>query len=175
MEINLEEQTEPPTVTHSNEKANRLPDLTEHGKHSSFAKAAAADWAIVISPRPREQAPRFAQPGEPGEEGIFSSNFAHCGRRCWLPECRQIHAAHGHFQARPKNRAVPRSRRSIRRSAIVEYPDWHRLHVCDVPGSHRGRAQERRAWPRVPAARRTLQSARPSTRHGGNRRPPALG
>ncbi len=81
------------------------------------------------------QAPRFAQPGEPGEEGGFLFElriiaeiglvgYPNAGKSTLL-------AAISH--ARPKVAPYPFTTLHPQ-IGIVEYPDFQRLTVCDVPG-----------------------------------------
>jgi GTP-binding protein len=83
----------------------------------------------------RRQTPRFAQPGEPGMEGDFLfelriiaevglAGFPNAGKSTLLTAI---------SKARPKVAPYPFTTLHPQ-IGIVEYEDFHRLTVCDVPG-----------------------------------------
>ena len=73
--------------------------------------------------------------GRAGRRRRFSAGTAHRrgSRPRRLSERGQVHVAHGHFRARPKVAPYPFTTLHPQ-IGIVEYADWKRLTVCDVPG-----------------------------------------
>ena len=91
----------------------------------------------------RRQAPRFAQPGEPGGEGDFRLElrtiaevglvgYPNAGKSTLLGA---ISKAHPKVAPYPFTTLHPQI-------GIVEYPDFFRLTVCDVPGLIAGAHQD---------------------------------
>jgi GTP-binding protein len=83
----------------------------------------------------RRQAPRFAQPGEPGEEGDFLLELriiADVGL-VGCPNAGKSTLLSAISKARPKIAPYPFTTLHPQ-IGIVDYPDHDRLTVCDVPG-----------------------------------------
>jgi GTP-binding protein len=81
------------------------------------------------------QAPRFAQPGEPGEEGDYLLELriiADVGL-VGYPNAGKSTLLTAISHARPKIAPYPFTTLHPQ-IGIVEYPDFYRLTVCDVPG-----------------------------------------
>jgi GTP-binding protein len=81
------------------------------------------------------QAPRFAQPGEPGQEGEFLFELriiAQVGL-VGYPNAGKSTLLTAISRARPRIAPYPFTTLHPQ-IGIVEYPDFHRLTVCDVPG-----------------------------------------
>lgn len=81
------------------------------------------------------QAPRFAQPGEPGDEGAFLFELrimAEVGL-VGYPNAGKSTLLTAISHARPKVAPYPFTTLHPQ-IGIVEYGDFHRLTVCDVPG-----------------------------------------
>ena len=81
------------------------------------------------------QTPRFAQPGEPGEEGEYRFELrtvAEVGL-VGYPNAGKSTLLTAISKARPKIAAYPFTTLHPQ-IGIVEYPDFFRLTVCDVPG-----------------------------------------
>jgi GTP-binding protein len=134
VEINLEEQDVAPAAT-SHEKGDLIADLIEHGQQFVLCKGGRGGLGNRNFATAARQAPRFAQPGEPGEEGEFLLElrliadiglvgYPNAGKSTLLTVI---------SKARPKIAPYPFTTLHPQ-IGIVEYPDWHRLTVCDVPG-----------------------------------------
>ncbi len=135
-EYNLEDEEETPEPGDiSPEKGELVADLTTHGQRFILCKAGRGGLGNRNFATARHQTPRFAQPGEPGEEGDFLLElrimadvgivgYPNAGKSTLL-------AAISH--ARPKVAAYPFTTLHPQ-IGILEYPDWHRLTICDVPG-----------------------------------------
>jgi GTP-binding protein len=134
VEINLETDPEPePAGGH--ERGRLLADLTRPGQRFVLCKGGRGGLGNRNFATARRQTPRFAQPGEPGEEGEFLLElrlmadvglvgFPNAGKSTLLAAV---------SKARPKIAPYPFTTLHPQ-VGIVEYPDWYRLTLCDVPG-----------------------------------------
>jgi GTP-binding protein len=94
-----------------------------------------ARWFGQSKFRSARQTPRFAQPGEPGGEGHYRLELrivADIGV-VGYPNAGKSTLLSAISQARPKIAPDPFTTLTPQ-VGIVEYPDWFRLTVCDVPG-----------------------------------------
>ena len=133
-EINLEDQTHS-EVMYSGEKGEPIADLTEHGQQFILCKGGRGGLGNRNFATAARQAPRFAQPGEPGAEGDFLLELrliADVGL-VGYPNAGKSTLLTAISKARPKIAPYPFTTLHPQ-IGIVEYPDWHRLTVCDVPG-----------------------------------------
>jgi GTPase len=137
MEINLAAETpsEETAASLSSEKGELVADLTEDGQQFVLCKGGRGGLGNRNFATAARQTPRFAQPGEPAEEGEFLLElrimaevgvvgFPNAGKSTLL-------TAISH--ARPKVAPYPFTTLHPQ-IGIVEYPDFYRLTVCDVPG-----------------------------------------
>jgi GTP-binding protein len=134
VEINPEKAEETPAI-HSPDKGERVADLTAHGQQFILCKGGRGGLGNRNFATAARQAPRFAQPGEPGEEGDFLLELrliADVGL-VGYPNAGKSTLLTAISKARPKIAPYPFTTLHPQ-IGIVEYPDWHRLTVCDVPG-----------------------------------------
>ena len=134
VEINLEEAEERPAI-HSPDKGELVVDLTAQGQQFILCKGGRGGLGNRNFATAARQAPRFAQPGEPGEEGEFLLELrliADVGL-VGYPNAGKSTLLTAISKARPKIAPYPFTTLHPQ-IGIVEYPDWHRLTVCDVPG-----------------------------------------
>ncbi|MBA4149969.1 MAG: GTPase ObgE [Verrucomicrobia bacterium] len=136
MEFNLEEQEEEaPRSSPSHEGAELVADLTQHGQRFTLCKSGRGGLGNRNFATSTRQAPRFAQPGEPGEEGeyIFELQIMAEVGLVGYPNAGKSTLLTAISRARPKVAAYPFTTLHPQ-IGILEYPDFHRLTVCDVPG-----------------------------------------
>lgn len=110
-------------------------DLTTHGQRFVLCKGGRGGLGNRNFATAARQTPRFAQPGEPGEEGDFVLELrimAEVGL-VGYPNAGKSTLLTAISRARPKVAPYPFTTLHPQ-IGIVEYPDFHRLTVCDVPG-----------------------------------------
>src|SRR5580704_14454974 len=135
LEINLEEEEEQPGKPPSPEGRELVADLTEHGQQFILCKGGRGGLGNRNFATARRQTPRFAQPGEPGDEGDFRLELrliAEVGL-VGYPNAGKSTLLTAISAARPKIAPYPFTTLHPQ-IGIVEYSDFHRLTVCDVPG-----------------------------------------
>ena len=110
-------------------------DLTENGRQFVLCKGGRGGLGNRNFATAARQTPRFAQPGEPGEEGDFLFELrimAEIGL-VGYPNAGKSTLLTAISKARPKIAPYPFTTLHPQ-IGIVEYADFHRLTVCDVPG-----------------------------------------
>jgi GTP-binding protein len=127
------ESTEAPTATRP--QGELAADLTQHGQRYTLCPGGRGGLGNRNFATAAHQTPRFAQPGEPGLEGEFLLELriiAEVGL-VGYPNAGKSTLLTAISHARPKVASYPFTTLHPQ-IGIVEYSDFHRLTVCDVPG-----------------------------------------
>jgi GTPase len=135
MDLSAESGAEKSGSAPSAEGAELVADLTEHGQQFVLCKGGRGGLGNRNFATARRQTPRFAQPGEPGEEGdyLFELRLIAEVGLVGYPNAGKSTLLTAISHARPKVAPYPFTTLHPQ-IGIVEYPDYHRLTVCDVPG-----------------------------------------
>ena len=137
-ELNLadEEPEKSSEEVRQRDKGELVADLTQDGQQFVLCQGGRGGLGNRNFATSRRQSPRFAQPGEPGEEGDFLLELrliAEVGL-VGYPNAGKSTLLTAISHARPKIAAYPFTTLTPQ-IGIVEYPkDYRRLAVCDVPG-----------------------------------------
>jgi len=116
-------------------KGELVADLTQHGQQFILCKGGRGGLGNRNFATAARQTPRFAQPGEPGDEGDFLLELrivAEVGL-VGYPNAGKSTLLTAISRARPKVAPYPFTTLHPQ-IGIMEYADWKRLTVCDVPG-----------------------------------------
>ncbi|MEP6662382.1 MAG: GTPase Obg [Verrucomicrobiota bacterium] len=136
VELNLEDDDESHLSHPPSQQGDELvADLTHDGQQFILCKAGRGGLGNRNFATSTRQTPRFAQPGEAGEEGEYRLELrivAEVGL-VGYPNAGKSTLLTAISKARPKVAPYPFTTLHPQ-IGIVEYPDWHRITVCDVPG-----------------------------------------
>jgi GTP-binding protein len=134
-EIDLSKEDAGSSSTHSPEKNELVADLTQHGQQVVLCKGGRGGLGNRNFATAARQTPRFAQPGEPGGEGdyLFELRIMAEVGLIGYPNAGKSTLLTAISKARPKVAPYPFTTLHPQ-IGIVEYEDWKRLTVCDVPG-----------------------------------------
>lgn len=135
MEVDLAQDESAPSSVDKHSKGELVADLTQHGQRLILCKGGRGGLGNRNFATATRQTPRFAQPGEPGQEGDFLFELrilAEVGL-VGYPNAGKSTLLTAISHARPKVAPYPFTTLHPQ-IGIVEYSDFHRLTVCDVPG-----------------------------------------
>ena len=173
LEINFEAQPEEEPEPELLEP-EVVADLTEDGQQFVLCAGGRGKGNMHFTSSVR-QAPRFAQEGEDGEEGTYRLELrmlAEIGL-VGYPNAGKSTLLSAISSARPKIAAYPFTTLHPN-IGIVEFTDYSRLTVCDIPGIIEGRTTMS-GWAMRFEARTPLPRPGVHDRHGRHRQPRTVG
>jgi GTP-binding protein len=134
-EIDLSKESAEEITASNLQKGELVADLTTHGQQFVLCKGGRGGLGNRNFATARRQTPRFAQPGEPGTEGeyLFELRIMAEVGLVGYPNAGKSTLLTAISKARPKVAPYPFTTLHPQ-IGILEYPDWKRLTVCDVPG-----------------------------------------
>ena len=134
-EIDLSKEDGGRSSAEDAKKGELVADLTQHGQEFVLCKGGRGGLGNRNFATAARQSPRFAQPGEPGGEGnyLFELRIMAEVGLVGYPNAGKSTLLTAISKARPKVAPYPFTTLHPQ-IGIVEYEDWKRLTVCDVPG-----------------------------------------
>jgi len=131
----IEPTPEPESKTRAEIKGELVADLTQDGQTFVLCKGGRGGLGNRNFATSRRQTPRFAQPGEPGLEGnfLFELRLIAEAGLVGYPNAGKSTLLAAISRARPKIAPYPFTTLHPQ-IGIVEFPDFKRITVCDVPG-----------------------------------------
>lgn len=134
-EIDLSAEDDAAAPMLGEDDAELVADLTQHGQQFVLCKGGRGGLGNRNFATARNQAPRFAQPGEDGDEGHYRLELrmmAEVGL-VGYPNAGKSTLLTAISHARPRIAAYPFTTLTPQ-VGILEYSDFKRLTICDVPG-----------------------------------------
>ncbi len=134
--IDLEAKPEtPPAALAIGQEAELVADLTEHGEQFTLCQGGRGGKGNKHYANSVRQAPRIAQPGEPGGEGryLFELRIMADVGLVGYPNAGKSTLLTAISSARPKIAPYPFTTLHPQ-IGVLEFADWSRLTVCDIPG-----------------------------------------
>ncbi|HXU77711.1 MAG TPA: GTPase ObgE [Methylomirabilota bacterium] len=135
VEIDLSKEQQENPSTRPGAPGELVADLTVHGQRFILCKGGRGGLGNRNFATAARQTPRFAQPGEPGAEGdyLFELRIIAEVGLVGYPNAGKSTLLTAISHARPKVAPYPFTTLHPQ-IGIVEYADYFRLTVCDVPG-----------------------------------------
>ncbi len=143
MEVDLSKEDNAADATTDPVKGELVADLTENGQQFILCKGGRGGLGNRNFATAARQTPRFAQPGEEGTnegEYFFELRIIAEVGLVGYPNAGKSTLLTAISHARPKIAPYPFTTLHPQ-IGILEYPDFHRLTVCDVPGLIEGASQ----------------------------------
>ncbi len=135
VEIDLADEDAEEESADSEPIKEMIADLTEHGQQFLLCKGGKGGLGNQHFATSKHQTPRFAQPGQPGDEGDFQLELrilAEIGL-VGYPNAGKSTLLTTISKARPKIAPYPFTTLHPQ-IGVMEFEDYHRMTVCDIPG-----------------------------------------
>ena len=135
LEIDLDDLAEQEAAAKASTHRELVADLIEDGQQFLLCRGGRGGLGNQHFANSKHQTPRFAQPGQPGEEGKFQLELrilAEVGL-VGYPNAGKSTVLSAISKARPKVAPYPFTTLHPQ-IGVMEFSDYHRMTVCDVPG-----------------------------------------
>ena len=135
LELNLDQEEDQSEDDQSACEKELVIDLVEHGQQFLLCKGGKGGLGNQHFANSRNQTPRFAIPGKAGEEGEFQLELrilAEIGL-VGYPNAGKSTLLTAISKARPKIAPYPFTTLHPQ-IGVMEFEDFHRMNVCDIPG-----------------------------------------
>ena len=135
VEIDLEHTQEEETDSEPRLQKELAADLVEDGQRFVLCRGGKGGLGNQHFANSKHQTPRFAQPGQPGDEGTFLLELrilAEIGL-VGYPNAGKSTLLTAISKARPKIAPYPFTTLHPQ-IGVLEFSDYHRITVCDIPG-----------------------------------------
>ena len=135
VEIDLEQTQEEETDSEPRLQKELAADLVEDGQRFVLCRGGKGGLGNQHFANSKHQTPRFAQPGQPGDEGTFMLELrilAEIGL-VGYPNAGKSTLLTAISKARPKIAPYPFTTLHPQ-IGVLEFSDYHRITVCDIPG-----------------------------------------
>lgn len=135
LEIDLDDLAEQEAAAKASTHRELVADLIEDGQQFLLCRGGRGGLGNQHFANSKHQTPRFAQPGQPGEEGKFQLELrilAEVGL-VGYPNAGKSTVLTAISKARPKVAPYPFTTLHPQ-IGVMEFSDYHRMTVCDIPG-----------------------------------------